>query len=135
MKNPPAFPFGQESSLFCRGFTGIPEAVQEPPVSKLTLLVQDMAVNSLQRFSEREHVVIPDPDIGSPDGSQEVKFRAIFQFVSYLRRRETFVRDYDPVPDVVVANEGFVRTGVDAVPREYLGTDRFHFFNVIRVKN
>ncbi len=48
---------------------------------------------------------------------------------------KALVRDNDTLADVIIANERWIGTGIDAIPREHLGADRFHPFYVIGIQH
>ena len=94
-----------------------------------------MPFDTGQYTLKREHVVVLNTDVVPFDRSKEVQVRPLREFRLYLAGRETFIRNNDALLDIIITDECRIRTGIDAIPREHLGTDRLHPFYVIGIQH
>ena len=92
-----------------------------------------LTVNGGEAPLELEHVVVPDPAVGTFDGDEVVEFGMADKFILNLRRRESFVRDDDASGELLIPHEGRERRGVDTIAREYLRAHGLHLLHVVRV--
>ena len=83
---------------------------------------------------EIEQLFPADPGVIPFNRGQVVELLVLGQFLTDVIRRESLVIDKNAPGDLVVPYEGTVGDRVDAVPGEYLRTDRFLLLYVVGIQ-
>ena len=76
-------------------------------------------------------MIVSDARIVAFDGGQKMQVRTFPEVFFDTARGKPLICHENPFANVIVADECRVGTGIDAVSRNYLGTNRLHQLNVI----
>lgn len=79
-------------------------------------------------------MIVSDARIVAFDGGQKMQVRTFPEFFFDTARGKPFVCHDNPFANVIVADKCRVGTGIDAVSRKNLGTNRLHQLNVIGIE-